>query len=478
MQKLFGEITELIQQESGLTVSHAHKGFMESYILRRMNELKISSPEDFYENLRGNRTELTRLINEAAINETYFFREQQQFIFLKDEIFPGLRNCRATIWSAACATGEEALSLYALAKSCGLNFDLYATDIDTTAIEKFSKGIYTSHSFRQDGKEFHSLIERLGKMESRFFTVDSQVTSQIRISKFNLVNDTSYPVAENSVDIIFLRNAFIYFTPEIRCKIMQKMITRLRVGGILLLSVNEVASVDCLDSLPLIKVHSGTIYFYKKITMQEKLEYIAKRDENISIRKAFSCSMRTDGSSEMKNTFRKDCSRLQQNRISAKNINESSGKKIIEKNHFMPTENSSVSAGIEDFFCRITELIGQKKYDEAEHEICSFIFRPQNIEYKYYLEGLIFVEKNLTEKAEDCFSRSSYSNPKFWPALFSLGLLYKKNNQTRKMQNSFRSCKRVLDNYIREEKTCYNFITKSFSPSYFLTICEANVEDK
>ncbi|MBP5752757.1 MAG: hypothetical protein J6W60_07870, partial [Treponema sp.] len=147
---------QLIQQYSGLTLSASHRDFIMNFISERKRKLSLSDDE-YCRKLVEDVLERKLVIDEAAINETYFFREESQFDFLREGYFPEHRN--VVIWSAACSSGEEAVSLYALAKACNVDAKVYATDIDEKALSQIHSRSYSANSFRNEGSPYLKLLE-------------------------------------------------------------------------------------------------------------------------------------------------------------------------------------------------------------------------------------------------------------------------------------------------------------------------------
>jgi chemotaxis protein methyltransferase CheR len=91
------------------------------------------------------------LVGELSVGETYFFREPAHFAFLGSEVLPDVQRRRGNthtirIWSAGCASGEEAYSLAILLDQAGLaeRVHLLATDMSRAALARMRQGAYTA----------------------------------------------------------------------------------------------------------------------------------------------------------------------------------------------------------------------------------------------------------------------------------------------------------------------------------------------
>ena len=151
-------IVPKITENTGIKISPIHENTLALHIEKMAEERGITF-EEYCDLLVPNTKEFDALINVATTNETYFFRERLQFEFLQEKVFPAFLGKKLVIWSGACASGEEPISLYSLALSCGVKPEIYASDIDSDELAYFEKGVYTKYSLNQDGKDFHHLLE-------------------------------------------------------------------------------------------------------------------------------------------------------------------------------------------------------------------------------------------------------------------------------------------------------------------------------
>ena len=491
-------IFDLIESYSGLEVNEAHRSFMCVYIKKRMQELSVSEKE-FLHLLKSSEEERTLLINEAAINETYFFREEQQFDFLKEHYLPQHLIEEVVIWSAACSTGEEALSLYALSHSMGIKTEVYATDIDTAALKVIDEGLYSTNSFRSDGKKYISLLDTLGLRLDGIFELSDECRAHIHTSYLNLSNMESLPVAKESVNIIFLRNVFIYFDIELRKKIIRTLAGTLKNNGLLFLSVNEIASVECEDDVPLVKEHSGSVYYFRKVDLKTKKLMTAKKPaqkeekpkvhdkgrENFnrrmneiekdalihsSARKTISSSLPEDSSATYTSSAAKNFTSVKSSETQTKVSRTGASKTSVTQN------KGELPQDIKDIYSRVLSVIDTGNMEKAEAELKAHNFRPEQTEHKLYMEALISNGRGKNRESASLLEKAFLLNPNFWPASFQLGMLQVRMGLKKEGKKTLSSCIKSLKDYIKEEKICYNAIVEQFSPAYFLTLCENYVK--
>jgi len=267
----FTQIVSIVTQKTGIIPRESHQKGIRVYVEKRLEAAKLSMLQ--YLNLvMSDSDELTALVNESTVNETYFFREEKQFVLLRDKIFPewiaknGARQVR--IWCAACSSGEEAYSLLLLSKYCHLSPVITASDIDTNMLTLCSQGEYRERSKRNgDGQIFHYLLEPFTEYNGGVYFTD-EMKNQINTRKINLaaLDKTPIGVLPQMQDLIFIRNVFIYFSMELRAAILKVLAEKcLAPGGYLFISMNEIASIDTgIIPAGLEKCSDGNVFYFRK----------------------------------------------------------------------------------------------------------------------------------------------------------------------------------------------------------------------
>jgi len=203
-----------------------------------------------------------------TVNETYFFREPVHFSLLMD-ILPSFENSTIRILSAATASGCEAYSIamlieaYNKSKQKPVNYHIDAFDINAHAIEMAREGVYNTRSLRDDGNCFRFMtIPYLKESDNKYYIEDS-LKKNINFFVHNLMDE----LYVEKYDIIFFRNAFIYFYPHKRERVLSNLSFLLKENGILILGVSETAGVQHAhltqkhQRLP--PSYDDVFYFYK-----------------------------------------------------------------------------------------------------------------------------------------------------------------------------------------------------------------------
>lgn len=195
------------------------------------------------------RKQVKILARYITIGETYFNRDTDFFTTLRKEILPPLIQDRKAngrylrIWSAACCTGEEAYSVAIVLKEMipdlkKWDITLIGTDININFIKKAQQGIYRPWSFRKTPAWF---MKYFTKTKEGNYKISDEIRKMVKFSFLNLVEDL-YPADDNNtdrMDMIFCRNALMYFPPNTTKKVIGKFYHSLNQDGWLALSACE-----------------------------------------------------------------------------------------------------------------------------------------------------------------------------------------------------------------------------------------------
>jgi len=179
-----------------------------------------------------------------TVNETYFFREPIHFSLLQD-LLPSFNQSVVRICSAAASSGCEAysiamiLDMYNRYAEKPLFYQIDAFDINPNVIQTACKGIYSQRSLREDGSCFNYITELYLKKNGDKIQVEQELKNNINFFVHNLLNEINY----DYYDVIFFRNAFIYFLPDYREKVLTNLSNALKENGFLIMGISETAGV-------------------------------------------------------------------------------------------------------------------------------------------------------------------------------------------------------------------------------------------
>jgi chemotaxis protein methyltransferase CheR len=244
-----------------------------------IRENNFKSFSDLYLNLKnGSSKELQeKIIEYMTTHETSFFRDTHPFETLQNIIIPEILSNKLKssqlspkirMWSAACSTGQEAYSTAMILKeeidnNNSLNTkDIYilATDISNSAIEKAKEGLYTDDEVKKGMREKYK--EKYIKIKkNNMWQITDEIKGMIEFKKINLskIFSKELPI----FDIIFCRNTIIYFSKELKQKIIKQFYELLDYNGILIMGASE-NLYNITDSFKTEYMGQTTIYRAKK----------------------------------------------------------------------------------------------------------------------------------------------------------------------------------------------------------------------
>jgi len=220
------------------------RGSLSRRILKRMQAVGIDDYQRYTEVLEANPGEFADLFNTILINVTGLVRDPEAWAVLSGSIIPAIIERKppeepARIWSAGCASGEEAYTLAVLfAEALGedrfrRSVKIYATDVDSDALTTARHGRYT----------VADLVEAFGEERtSRFFEIDgtegvfrADLRRALIFGRHDLVQDP--PISR--IDLVTCRNTLMYFTAEVQAKILASFHFALNPGAYLFLGKAE-----------------------------------------------------------------------------------------------------------------------------------------------------------------------------------------------------------------------------------------------
>jgi chemotaxis protein methyltransferase CheR len=198
---------------------------------------------DFQRAALSNTQVTQRLLTELSINVTEFFRHPEQYQRLRKEVLPYLASFPLIkVWSAGCATGEEAYSLAMLLDELGLldKSRIFATDINPTLLDVAQAGLYprevldksiANHQLASDCTHFAQRLEDHG----RYLKVAERYRERVLFHHHVLGQDGSF----NEFQLIVCRNVMIYFEPDLQRRVFALFAQSLHREGFLMLGPSD-----------------------------------------------------------------------------------------------------------------------------------------------------------------------------------------------------------------------------------------------
>ena len=250
-EREFELFRHLVKKHIGVSFVHTKKAILQRKLASRVNSLGLESYNAYYRYLLQDKEggwELRRLINTITVDKSAFFRHSKQFELLANVVLPQVATRKNTtkklrIWSAGCATGQEAYSIAMVVNEMfkgdhTWDFRILASDVDTDALKFAYRGLYPKESIQQVPIEYLNkyFTKGTGK-DSGFFMVKEDLRKKLLFRRLNFV-DFDFPF-RSLVDIIFCRNVMIYFDIEVKKRLINNFYRILERDGFLCLGASE-----------------------------------------------------------------------------------------------------------------------------------------------------------------------------------------------------------------------------------------------
>ena len=247
-QSALEKILILLRARTGHDFSMYKKNTLYRRIERRMGIHQIDRIASYVRYLRENPQELELLFKELLIGVTSFFRDQPAWEELGKKSIPALlsgRQAGGTIraWSVGCSTGEEAYSLAIVFKEAleqvkpkgRFSLQIFATDLDSDAIDKARQGVYPANIAADVSPE---RLARFFVEEENGYRVGKEIRDAVTFATQNVIMDPPF----TKLDILICRNLLIYLAPDLQKKLLPLFHYSLNPGGILFLGSAETIS--------------------------------------------------------------------------------------------------------------------------------------------------------------------------------------------------------------------------------------------
>jgi chemotaxis protein methyltransferase CheR len=164
------------------------------------------------------------LLDYLTVQASEMFRDPQYFRSMREKVVPLLRTYPSLkIWIAGCSTGEEVYSMAILLQEEGLleRSLLYATDINSGALERAQAGIY-------DAARISGFTDNHRKSGARsslsdYYTAaygkamfDKSLKTNIVFADHSLSTDSAF----SEVHLVSCRNVLIYFDRKLQDRVL------------------------------------------------------------------------------------------------------------------------------------------------------------------------------------------------------------------------------------------------------------------
>jgi chemotaxis protein methyltransferase CheR len=262
--------SQFLEKSSGIVLGDNKQYLVKSRLSSHVKSQGTQTLDELIEKIviRQDRRAQLVAIEAMTTNETLWFRDTYPFSLLESTILPQFqhRNSALKIWSAACSSGQEAYSIamtianYKKKNPGGLRSgaQILGTDISEEMLNKCRLAEYEPLALSRGLSEAFK-YEFFDPIEDAKFRVKTYLKVTATFRQFNLLDSYS---SLGQFDIIFCRNVLIYFSPEVKKQILQKIAACLQDGGILFVGASESIS-DLNQHFTMVRCNPG-LYYLKK----------------------------------------------------------------------------------------------------------------------------------------------------------------------------------------------------------------------
>ncbi|CAL8481462.1 two-component system, chemotaxis family, CheB/CheR fusion protein (plasmid) [Caballeronia sp. S22] len=230
---------------------HDFRHYKRATVLRRIERrLQVNALRDlpsYQRFLDAHPDESAALLKDMLIGVTNFFRDRDAFEALEREIVRSIcedksEDASVRVWVAGCSTGEEAYSVAMLLNECvaeadkGCGIQVFATDIDESAIERARDGIYPAPIVTDVPP---ARLRKSFTLAHGRYHITKSLREQVLFAAHNLLRDPPF----SRLDLVSCRNVLIYLDRAVQRQVLQTFHFALQPGGYLFLGSSESAEI-------------------------------------------------------------------------------------------------------------------------------------------------------------------------------------------------------------------------------------------
>jgi two-component system, chemotaxis family, CheB/CheR fusion protein len=239
----FENLLIYLRQSRGFDFTGYKRSTLMRRVCKRMQSLTIENFEEYLDYLEVYPEEFNYLFNTILINVTAFFRDSSAWEYLAQQILPNLIKNKKTseqirIWSAGCASGEEAYTLAMLmseilgAEEFRQRVKIYATDVDEDALNQARQAMYSAKDVQAISDE---LRQKYFEIVGNRYIFRQDLRRSVIFGRHDLLQDA--PISR--LDLLVSRNTLMYFNSETQGRILARFHFALNDNGYLFLGKAE-----------------------------------------------------------------------------------------------------------------------------------------------------------------------------------------------------------------------------------------------
>jgi two-component system CheB/CheR fusion protein len=268
-------LLDYLKRSRGFDFTGYKRASLERRIAKRMQTAGATSFADYLDYLEVHPEEFSGLFNTVLINVTHFFRDPATWEFIASTVVPDLiaRHHAGTplrMWSAGCASGEEAYTLAMIfAEALGADafrerVKIYATDVDDEALAKARLATYSE---REVADVPAGLLQRYFEVVDGRYIFHKDLRRHVIFGRHDLIQDA--PISR--IDLLVCRNTLMYFNAETQAKILSRFQFALNDGGVLFLGRAETLMTHSSAFAPLDLKHRVSTKLPSRVVTRDRL---------------------------------------------------------------------------------------------------------------------------------------------------------------------------------------------------------------
>jgi two-component system, chemotaxis family, CheB/CheR fusion protein len=236
-------LLDYLRRNRGFDFTGYKRTSLHRRIDKRIQDVGVDGYLGYLDHLEVDPEEFTQLFNTILLNVTSFFRDPPAWDYLAAEVLPRIladkgEDGPVRIWSAGCASGEEAYTLAMVtAEAMGADavrdrVKIYATDLDEEALSQARQARYTAKQVEGVPPE---LLERYFEHNGDDYMFSKELRRSVIFGPHNLIKDAPIP----RIDLLVCRNTLMYLNAETQSQVLARFSFALREGGYLMLGKAE-----------------------------------------------------------------------------------------------------------------------------------------------------------------------------------------------------------------------------------------------
>jgi len=418
------EFGKKIEEWFGLRLNKNKQKELPVLLVQRARFLGFNTEHEYLQHLGSDQsldTEMRYWASVLTVNETYFFRNRDQWKAIEEVVIPYLliKNAsthQLSFLSLGAASGEEPYTLALVIASSfphltDWNIEIHATDIDEEKISSARNGLYTQRSVNTVPDE---LLELYFSRSNGRYLLDEKIRSRVQFFYHNILNLPS-GLPRSEYDVIICRNVIIYFSESIAKNLIRRMADMLAPQGFLMLGHSEGYLTSGLNVSPRFEQGAVLYQYYRGVSASSYLPdpyvYQLQSDLKFEERESFNDRSLKDGAL----------------------------KQSHEKEH------------VQEVLEEILPLIDRKKFWEAKQRLDYILSLKPLSPHAFYLLGMWYFMQEMYGDALHQFDKVRYLEPDHVMNLLHLALTSQKLGKLIKAREYYHYLTTVLQSIPSEQ---------------------------